>query len=101
MTVWLFRLLLLLAIIVDAAMIAMWAMGLYLFVLVIGSEMDATAQQWAWSGGVSLIALTGLIGLSIFGIIKGWRLGKRGEYGRAARWIVVPMLLQVAVMGFL
>ena len=101
MSLWLFRFLLLLAIIVDVAMIAMWAMGLYLFILVTGSAMDADAQQWAWSGGVSLIALTALIGLSIFGIIKGWKLSEGRQFGKATWWIVVPMLLQLAVMGLL
>ena len=99
MALWLFRLLLLLAILVNAALVAMWVFGLYLFLVVAtGSAVDPESQRWASSAVVFLAISIVLIGLGIFGIIKGWKLSKQGQLGKAARWIGVPMLLQVSVM---
>ncbi len=100
MALWLFRLLLLLAIIVSVAMVAMWAFGAYLLLLVSGAA-DAESQRWATSTTIFLAVSSGLIALGIFGIIKGWKLGREQHYGKAARWIGVPLLLQVAVMVLL
>ena len=100
MAVWLFRLLLLLAVLVTAAMISMWAFAAYIIFAATGAA-DAESQQWATSSTVFLALWTGLIALGIFGIVKGWKLGKQQQYGKAARWIAVPLLLQLAAMVLL
>lgn len=97
MAVWLLRLLLLLAIVVNMAMAAVWAYAAYLVFLVSGSA-DAESQRWALSATLFLAVSLGLIALGLLGIVKGWKLGQRQHFGAAARWVGLPMLLQLAVM---
>lgn len=100
MTLWLFRLLLLLAILVTAAMISMWAFAAYIIFAASGAA-DAESQRWSASATIFLVVSSALIALGVYSIIKGWKLGKAQQYGAAARWVGMPMLLQLAVMFLL
>lgn len=100
MAVWLFRLLLLLAVLVTAAMISMWVFAAYIIVAASGAA-DAESQRWTTSATIFLAVSSAFLALGIYGIIKGWKLGKQQQYGKAARWVGVPLLLQLAVMVLL
>lgn len=100
MAVWLFRLLLLLAVLVTAAMISMWAFAAYIIFAATGAA-DAESQQWATSATIFIAVSSALLALGIYGIAKGWKLGKQHQYGKAARWVGLPALLQFAVMFLL
>ncbi len=100
MTLWLFRLLLLLAVIVSAMMIWMWAFTAYI-IFAASAATDAESQRWVMSATVFLVVSSGLIALGIYGIIKGWKLSKKQQLGKASRWVGVPIFLQLAVMFLL
>ena len=100
MAVWLFRLLLVLAALVTAVMISMWAFAAYIIFAASGAT-DAESQRWAFSATIFMVVSSALLALSIYGIARGWKLGKQQQYGAAARWIGVPLLLQLAGMFLL
>lgn len=100
MALLLFRLLLLLAILVTVAMISMWGFAAYIIVAASGAA-DAESQRWVTSATIFLAVSSALLALGIFGIVRGWKLGKQHQLGKAARWVGVPLLLQLAVMFLL
>ncbi len=100
MTMWLFRLLILLAVLVSAMMISMWAFAAYIIVAASGAA-DAESQRWVTSATVFLVVSSGLIAFGVYGIIKGWKLSREQQLGKASRWVGVPILLQLAVMFLL
>ncbi|MFO1172125.1 MAG: hypothetical protein U1E49_14305 [Hyphomicrobiaceae bacterium] len=100
MALWLFRLLLLLAVLVSAMMISMWVFAAYIIFAASGAA-DAESQRWTLSATIFLVVSSGLIALGVYGIVRGWKLSKEQQLGKAAKWVGIPILLQLAVMFLL
>ena len=78
MALWLFRLLLLLAVLVSAMMISMWVFAAYIIFAASGAA-DAESQRWTLSATIFLVVSSGLIALGVYGIVRGWKLSKEQQ----------------------